>query len=287
MYMAMERVLELAAGPIHVREDGPTDAPPVVLVHGLLVAGSIWDPVTDRLAVDHHVFVPELPLGAHRTAMRPDADLTPPGLAAILADVLDALGLDDVTLVANDTGGAIAQVLVTTRPERVGRVVLVSCDAFDNFPPQAFKPLVAAGARVPGTLTAVRLALGVRAFRRTPLAFGWLAKHGLPDALVDAWAAPLRDPAIRRDTRKVLAGVDKRHTLEAARRLPAFTKPALLAWAAEDRFFPIALAHRLAALLPDGRVEPIADSYTFVQRDQPDRLAGLVRAFAAERTVAA
>ena len=283
----MNRRLDLPAGPLDVREEGPADAPVVVLVHGLLVAGSIWDPVTERLARAHRVVVPELPLGAHRTPLRPDADLTPPGLAALIADLLEALELRDVTLVGNDTGGALVQLLITSRPERVGRAALVSCDAFENFLPPAFMPLVKVGAHVPGALRALRQGMRIRPLRRTRLGLGWLAKHGLPDALVDGWMVGPADPAVRRDARKVLAGVDRRHTLEAARRLPTFTKPVLLPWAAEDRFFPIAHAHRLAALLPDSRVEPIADSYTFVQRDQPERLASLLASFVAESRVAA
>lgn len=270
-----------SAGPIEVHEHGDRDGHPIVLIHGLLVDATIWNAVVGPLAQQgFRVIAPNLPLGAHRTPMDPAADLSPPGLAAIIADVLEALGLEDVTLVANDTGGALAQILITSRPERVGRVVLISCDAFENFLPPAFMPLVKAGGHVPGVVPAIAAVFKVRALQRMPFSLGWLTKRRVADALVAGWATALGAQAIRADTRKVLRAIDKRHTLDAATKLPAFHKPVLLAWAREDRFFPLSDAHRLASLLPDAHVEPVDDAYTFVQLDQPERLAGLIRDFA-------
>ena len=84
---------------------------------------------------------------------------------------------------------------------------------------------------------------------------------------------------MRADTRKLLAGISKEYTLEAAARFGAFTKPVLLAWAPEDRFFTKAYAERLAAAFPDARLEWIEDARTFVSLDQPQRLAELVERF--------
>ena len=270
----------LPQGPIRYRESG--SGPALVFLHGLLVDGRLWRKVTPLLEDGHRCIVPDLPLGSHAAPMSPDADLSPPGLARIVAGFLEALELDDVTLVANDTGGAIAQITAANHPERIGRLVLTNCDAFENFLPPAFKPLELA-ARVPGALTALLEGMRFAPLRRLPIAYGWLIKRDFEAAPTREWVEPyLGDRAIRRDTIKVLRGISPEFTLEAASKLASFDRPALLAWAVEDRFFKLSFAERLAATFPEATLEPIEDSYTFVPEDQPERLAGLLRGFVRE-----
>jgi pimeloyl-ACP methyl ester carboxylesterase len=250
-----------------------------VLLHGLSLHAGFWRKVVPLLAPELRCVAPTLPLGGHSRPMAPGADLSPPGLAGLVADLLERLDLRDVVLVGNDTGGALAQILATTRPERVGALVLTPCDAFERFFPWQFKPLQVLG-HVPGTPLVAGQALRVAALRRSPLGFGLLTKHGIPDDVSDSYVAPLRRSAgVRRDLGKVLRGIRRRHTLEAAERLRAFERPALIAWAAEDKVFPVADGRRLAALLPDARLELIHDSLTYVPEDQPERLAALIRDF--------
>jgi pimeloyl-ACP methyl ester carboxylesterase len=271
------REIELTPGTIRYRDEG--HGAPIVFVHGALVNGDLWREVVSLLSSDFRCIAPDLPFGSHTVAMRPDADLTPPALADLIAELIERLDLGDVTLVGNDTGGGLCQILVTRRPERIGRLVLTPSDAFDNFPPKLFHYLLWA-ARVPGALGVLLQSLRIRALRRTPIAFGWLAKHGIDPDLVDAWVRPvLRDAGVRRDLAKALRGVDPRYTLEAASALARFRKPALLAWAPEDRLFPFAHARRLADILPDARVAELPDAYTFVPLDQPRRLAELISGF--------
>jgi pimeloyl-ACP methyl ester carboxylesterase len=272
--------VKLQQGTIRYRESGEGD--PIVFVHGLLVDGRLWRKVTPLLEDGHRCIVPDLPLGSHLTPMNPDADLSPPGLARIVDGFLEALDLDGVTLVANDTGGAISQITAANHPERIGRLLLTNCDAFENFLPPAFRPLQYAS-RVPGLLTAMLQSMRLDLLRRTPLAFGWLIKHDLKSAPLAEWVEPfLSDRAIRRDTVKVLRGIDPRFTFDAAEKLRSFDRPAMLAWAVEDRFFKLRFAERLAATIPGARLEKIEDSYTFVSEDQPQRLAELIEAFALE-----
>ena len=182
--------------------------------------------------------------------MKPGADLSPPGLAKLIADFVAALELDDVTLIGNDTGGALCQLVVTRHPQRIGRLVLTPCDAYENFLPPAFRYLQGL-ARVPGGVSLIANSMRIPASRRSPLAFGWLAKRPIPAEVLAAWTAPIiRDKAIRRDARAVLRGISKRYTLEAAARLRDFAGPTMLAWATEDRFFKPRFAERSPATSP-------------------------------------
>jgi pimeloyl-ACP methyl ester carboxylesterase len=267
-------------GTIRYRELG--SGRPIVLVHGLLVNGELWREVAPRLANDFRVIVPDLPLGSHELPLNPGADLTPPGLAKIIADFLAALELEDVTLVGNDTGGALSQLVAINHPERLGRLVLTPCDAYENFLPPMFRPLQML-ARIPGAVFVIGQSLRPRAARRLPFAYGWLSKRPIPDDLSDAWMAPvLTNGAVRREVAAILKGISNRYTLDAAQHFGEFTKPVLIAWAPEDRFFKLRYAERMASAFPNARLERIEDSLTFVSLDQPERTASLIAAFAAE-----
>ena len=277
--------LTLPQGSINVRDTG--SGPPIVFVHGLLVDGTVWRKVVPLLSDEYRCIWPDWPLGSHKVPMNPDADLSPRGVAHLIADALEALGLDDVTLVGNDTGGAICQLLVTERPERVGRLVLTNCDAFEHFPPKQFKSLVWL-ARVPPLLTASVQPLRLRALRRLPMAYGLLTRDAIPGEVTDAWVRPFfGNRAIRRDTFKLLRGVDPADTLAAAERLGEFDRPALLVWGAADKAFRVEWAHRLAERLPRSRVEELPGARTFVMEDEPERLARLIADFARSEAGAA
>jgi pimeloyl-ACP methyl ester carboxylesterase len=235
--------------------------------------------VAPRLAdKGYRCIVPDLPLGSHEVPMREDADLSPPGLARLIVDFVSALGLDKPTIVANDTGGALTQIAAANHGDRLGPVVLTSCDAFEHFFPLMFRYL-GLMARIPGSLAVLAKAARLRPIRRAPNAFGWLMHQDPPQEVLDGWREPLGDPAIRRDAAKVLRGINRRHTLEAAERLGEFDKPVLIAWAAADKVFPLADAQRQAAILPNARLRTVQDSYSFVPEDQPEELAALIAEF--------
>jgi pimeloyl-ACP methyl ester carboxylesterase len=275
----------LSQGTVHYRESG--DGPPIVFIHGLLVDGRLWRKVTPLLEDRFRCIVPDLPLGSHRTPMNRDADLTPPGLARIVADFLETLELEDVVLVGNDTGGAITQITAANHPERIGRVVLTNCDAFENFLPPMFRPMQWA-ARVPPVLNGLLQGMRFAPMRRLPNAYGRLIKRDFAGAPTRDWVDPfLSDREVRRDTVKVLRGIDPRYTFEAAEKLRDFDRPALLAWAVEDRFFKISFAEKLADTIQGATLERVEDSYTFVPEDQPERLAELIARFAREPATAA
>jgi pimeloyl-ACP methyl ester carboxylesterase len=285
---SVTRQIDLSAGTIEYEDTGG-DGPAIVLLPGLMMDASLWEAVIAGLQADHRCIAPTLPLGAHRHPMSPDADLTPGGIARLVQELLDRLDLDNVTLVGNDTGGAIVQLVACDGAPRVGRIVLVSCDAFDNFPPGLTgRTLVVTGKLPPALFGLFMQQMRLRPLRRLPVAFGWLTMRG--DAATARWIRPvLEQPEIRRDTVRVLRGIDaqRRLMLETAERLPGFDRPALVVWAGEDRVMPPAHGHRLAELLPQGRLVEISDSYTLIPQDQPAQLAHAIHEFVHELVASA
>lgn len=269
--------IDLPAGRIQYREAGT--GPVVVFVHGYLVDSRLWDGVVAELAPQgFRCIAPDWPMGAQQVPLSPAADLSPPGVADIIESFLAALDLDEVTIVANDSGGAMSQILVTRHPQRISRLVLTNCDTHENFPPGIFKTMPPL-AKLPGGMTVLSGPFRIGAVAR--LAFKPFAKTKIPPELVASWMAPgLGNHAIRRDLQKVTAGMNKRHTLEAAEKLRGMDLPILLTWAPGDRFFPISYAERLAGEVKNARIVPIPDAKTFVALDQPARLAQEISQFA-------
>lgn len=277
--------VDLPQGRVHYRAAGPEDcpAPPVVFVHGLLVNGELWSAVADRLASDGvRTYAPDLPLGAHPEALNDNADLSPRGVARLILDFLDALDLHDVTLVGNDTGGALCQFVIDTDASRIGRLVLTNCDAFDQFPPAPFGLLVKAGSR-PGRLRALMAPMRSTRLRHSALGFGPLARDPLDPELTRRWVAPLAQPGVRRDAARFMKAIDKTDLLDVSTRLGAFSKPVLLVWGDADRFFRIDFAHRLQAAFPDARLVPVAGGRTFLSLDEPERVAREIATFVGAR----
>jgi pimeloyl-ACP methyl ester carboxylesterase len=278
--MEPDHTIELPQGTIRYRDSG--EGQPIVFVHGLLVDGLLWRKVTPPLEGEFRCIVPDWPLGSHRIPLAESADRSPRGMAHLIADFLEAMELEGVTLVANDTGGAIAQLLVTERPERIGKLVLTPCDCYENFFPPMFKPLQWL-ARVPGALRLVAQPMRSAAVRRSPAGLGLLTKRPIPDEITRGWIEPsLSDPLVRRDAVALVRAVDSRDTLDAARKLCDFDRPTLIAWAREDIVFKPRFAERLARDIPSSRLEWIEDSRSFVSEDQPERLAQLIGEFVRE-----
>lgn len=271
--------VDVTAGTIEYEDTGGT-GPVVVFVHGLLMDGAQWRHVVANLRGDFRCVLPTLPMGAHRRPMRPDADLSLRGLGRILTEFTDRLGLRDVTLCFNDWCGA--QVMIADRGvERVGRLVLVSCEAFENYPPGLPGRLAGIAAKVPGALALMRRTMVWRWVRELPTSFGHMTKRGIPDDVMRAWMRPLSQRAIRRDYCKYAGDTQqgKRDLLAATAALSTFDRAVLIVWASEDRIMPPAHGRRLAAAFPNSRLVEIADSYTLIPIDQPALLAEHIREF--------
>lgn len=267
--------VQLPAGTIRYREAG--EGKPVVFVHGYLVDGRLWDGVVDRLSDRCRCLAPDWPLGAQQVAMNPDADLSPPGIARLIADFLEQLDLEDVTIVGNDSGGAMSQVLVTTYPERISRLALTNCDTHENFPPGIFKAMPPL-AKLPGGMRALSAPFRIAAVGRR--AFAPFARTKIPAELIASWMQPATaDSGVMRDLKKVTAGMNKRYTLAAAEKLRDSDLPIRLLWAPGDKYFPISYAERLASETNNAEIIQIPNAKTFVPLDQPQRVADEIAAF--------
>ncbi|RZS40730.1 pimeloyl-ACP methyl ester carboxylesterase [Herbihabitans rhizosphaerae] len=279
--LGTERTVSIHSGQIRYWERG--EGPPVLFVHGLLVNANLWRKVVPHVAdAGFRCIAPDWPLGSHSLPMAEHADMTMHGVAKMIDDVLAALDLTDVTVVANDTGGALTQIAMVNNAERIGRVVLTPSDAFERMLPPMFGVLdLPKLATLPGTAGVLAAVVRPRRLYGFLLRRLGLVKRPIEHDIAASYGRSLsQDKGVRRDTKRFLKSVHRRHTLAAAARLGEFDKPVLLAWAREDVVFPIELAHRLAEVLPDARIEEIEDSYTLTPEDQPERVAELVAEFA-------
>ena len=272
--------VRLGGGVILYRDVGT--GPVLVFVHGILANGTLWRDVVARLSGNHRCVVPDLPLGGHRVPMLPEADMSPAGVARMVADLMEELDLRDVTLVGNDTGGAMCQIVISNHPERIGRLVLTNCDAYEAFFPALLRPIQYLarlfGARFVDFLAWV---LGARHAQRA--LFKTVAIRHIDEATLDAYRGRLRqDPGVRLDLQRFLGGVSNRYTLGAARAFPGFDRPVLIVWGDRDNFFSPRLALRLQHDFPNARLEAVVGSRAFVPEDGPEQLAHLIETFLAE-----
>jgi pimeloyl-ACP methyl ester carboxylesterase len=271
--------ITLPQGTVAYRTTGPAESPypPVVFVHGLLVDGRLWDGVADLLTREGiRSYQPDLPLGSHKLPMNPDADLSPQGVAKIIDAFLQELDLDEVTLVGNDTGGALCQFTVDAHPDRIGRLLLTNCDAFDKFPPPPFGSLFTA-AQHPALAKKLLAPMRSTRLRHSPLGFGLLA-HSFDAALTLDWMRQaLEQPAIRDDLARFARGVKREDLLDVSTRLHQFTRPVRIVWGEQDRIFKPAFGRRLAEAFPNATYVGVPDARTFVALDAPERLAEELR----------
>ncbi len=268
------REIRLVQGVIRYREVG--NGATLLFVHGILANGTLWRDVVASLSGRFRCIVPDLPLGGHTVPMGSEADLSPRGVARIVTDLMEELDLRDVTLVGNDTGGAICQIVISEHPERIGRLVLTNCDAYEAFFPPLLSPFSYA-ARFFGTRFVDLLAWTLRTRFAQRALLKTVAIRRMDDATLDAYfRALIQDAGVRRDLARFLGGVSKSYTLEAARRFPDFRRPVLIVWGEDDLFFSVQLARRLQQDFPDARLETVDSSRAFVPEDRPDRLAELI-----------
>ncbi|MDT5138107.1 MAG: hypothetical protein QOG19_2515 [Mycobacterium sp.] len=270
---------------ISYRVVGPQDSPhpPVLFVHGILADERLWERVAQGLAgMGYRCILPTWPLGAHTIPVNQGADLSPRGIAEMINDFIVALDLSEVTLVGNDTGGGLCQFVIDSHPDRIGRLVLTNCDAFDKFPPFPFTAVFAL-LRGPISIKTLFRMLGLAPLRHSPLGFGLLLNDPDPD-LTKSWITPCRDDTrICRNLAELLRHVATTDLTDVSTRFPRFTKPVTLVWGMRDRCFTPALGKRMAALFPNATMIEVPGARTFVALDNPAAVVDAIATVGAQR----
>jgi len=276
--------VRLEQATIEYRVLGPDDSPhpPVLFVHGILVDHRLWMKVAEELARNgFRCILPDLPLGSHTIPVDESAALTPVTVAEMVHELITELGLQDVTLVGNDTGGGLCQLLVDAHPDSVGRLVLTNCDAFEKFPPFPFN-VVFAAMRGPRSIKALAGPMRIPALRNSPLGYGLLLARD--DELTASWIEPaFSDPRIARNLATLLRAVGAMDLTDVATRLPRFAKPVTIVWGMADRCFTPALGRRLAALFPNATMVEVPGARTFVALDDPAAVVAAISTVGANR----
>lgn len=275
--------IDLPHGKLRYRVAGPEDSnrTPVVFIHGFLVSNTLWSKTADALAeAGIRSYAPDLPLGSHSLPLDDSADQTPRGVARRVLAFLEAMDLEDVTIVGNDSGGAISQFVVDTDSTRVGRLVLTNCDAFEEFPPAPFDTIFKSFKR-PGPIRALMAPMRSTKIRHSPAGYGLLAGKPLDAEQTRAWAEPcITDAGIRVDAAKFVTAVDADEEMPGvSARIADFPGPVLLVWGNGDRFFKVDLARRLQATARDAKLVEIEGGKTFLPLDEPERLAEEINGF--------
>jgi pimeloyl-ACP methyl ester carboxylesterase len=267
------REVRLSAGTIGYHERG--EGPVLLFVHGVFANAALWSKVVPLLADRFRCIAPDWPLGSHSVALENSTGNSPYAVADMIGELIGALGLEDVTLVGNDTGGALCQMFAVRHPGVAKRIVLTNCDAYDKFPPQPFTYLVWVP-HIPGAVTLLANSMRPHFMRRAPIAYGWLSKR-MDRKVEDSFVGPvIADKAVRRDIATFLKAANKKQLMATAERYGQIDVPVLLAWGEDDKAFKVSLAERMQRDLPNAELVRIPDSYTFVSLDQPEKLAALI-----------
>ncbi|WP_242112726.1 alpha/beta fold hydrolase [Luteimonas aquatica] len=244
--------VQTASGRVGYAERG--NGPVALFVHGVLLNGHLWRHQLAHLSDLRRCIAVDL-LAHGETEIAPDQDVSVTANARMLREFLDALDIDRVDLVGNDSGGGIAQIFAAEHPERVRSLTLTDCDTHDNWPPEAFKPFLAMAA-AGGLRGALEGMLADKSVYRSPQALGpaYEDPQSLGDADIEAYLRPLlRSEQRTRDLQRFLAAFDPRHTLAVEAKLRALQAPTLIAWGTDDVYFDLAWSRWLAETIPGTR----------------------------------
>jgi pimeloyl-ACP methyl ester carboxylesterase len=248
----VHRSVQTASGLISYTEQGT--GPVALLVHGVLLNSYLWRHQLEDLSDMRRCMAIDL-LAHGDTEIAPDQDVSVTANAEMLKQFLDALHIDQVDLVGNDSGGGIAQIFAALYPERVRSLTLTDCDTHDNWPPEAFRPFlaVATAGGLRGTLETM---LSDKTVYRSQQALGPAYEH--PDALsddtIEKYLRPLVSTEQRtRDLQRFLAAFDNKHTLSIESRLKTLKAPTLIVWGTDDVYFDVKWSHWLAEHIPGTR----------------------------------
>lgn len=253
---------------------------PIIFLHGTLSNANTWRKIIEPLSQHFRCIVPTLPLGAHETPINATQPITGDTISQIIHDLVAHLNLGQVILLANDTGGAYAQVFTAQYPNQVSHLILTNCDAFEVFPPKAFNTLKTF-INTPFLTDIMAKLFRIESVIESPLALGLLSNTLKGKQMKQYYLHNfIHNRDIRSDLKQLVTGWNAQDTLKAAQKLKHFDKPVLVIWGLDDKkLFPLELGQRVADLFPNSQFITVAGSSTFIQEDQPTVLINHVRTF--------
>ena len=248
-YFSARKSVETASGRISYVEQG--SGPVALFVHGVLLNGYLWRHQLEELGSLRRCIAPDLLAHGH-TETAQDQDVSVTANAHMLAQFLDALGIEQIDLVGNDSGGGICQIFAALYPHRLRSLTLTNCDAHDNWPPQAFQPfvdMVAAG----GLADTLQAMLDDKAVFRSEQALGpaYEDAQQVSDDTIETYLRPFLSSTRRtHDLERFVNAFDSRHTLAIEDGLRKMRAPTLIVWGTDDVYFPLEWSHWLAQTIP-------------------------------------
>jgi pimeloyl-ACP methyl ester carboxylesterase len=279
------RFAAVNSGRIAYFEQG--QGPVALFIHGVPVNGYHWRHIIERIKHRRRCIAIDL-MGLGFTEIAPTQDVSFTAQAQMLAEVLDALGIDKIDLIANDSGGAIAQIFAAHHSHRLTSLVLTNCDVHDGWPPPQVLPLMEHARK--GTIasvfgpTADRPDLARERYARgelAPLFRSYADPSILTDELIQLYLKPLLSSPERIDAfARYWLGFDNKHTVAIHDGLKKLDVPTLIVWGLKDIFFDVKWAYWLKDTIPGARrVIEVEDARLFFPEDRPDTLAAPVLAF--------
>ena len=243
---------------------------PMLFIHGAFSCGKTWRKVIPKLSENFHCIVPEWPFGGHKIPISNELDFTPTGIADLIAKFLRALNLKLIIIVANDTGGAYAQIFTAANRDKVSHLILSNCEGFEVFPPKKFQSLKNM-VKVPGYLWLLSKVFSYKPFLKWNMTFGLLSHTLKREEIFDLYVKHfVENKLIRLDFKKLAVEWNPKYTQNAAKELTRFNKPVLIIWGVDDEeLFPLELGLRLKAIFTNSTLVEIENSKTYVQEDNP------------------
>ena len=277
------KTVDTDRGPVSYLDSGTGRV--AFFIHGVGTSGYLWRNVIRQLEGERRCVALDLPLHGH-TPAAPDQDFTLGALAGVVAATCDALGLSKVDVVANDTGGAVAQIFAARHPDRLSSLTLTNCETHDNVPPKAFLPAVLLARAGLLARIARPLARNVSRARKLLYGSGYQNVRSLPEEVVASYVEPLlgtQDRALL--FQRWIASLHPRDLLAVEPDLAALEVPTLVVWGTGDMFFRTKWAYWLRDLIPGAReVVEIRGGKLFFPDEQSRELVVELRRFWAARS---